>query len=435
MKVIELDPNEIIIGERFRKDIDKEALNNLAESIKQHGQLQPIGVVLKEGKYHLVFGHRRTEACKKLGIKVQAVVLKAEDELRGRVIEFIENAVRQDFAPIEKALAAAELHDHMVKEKGKKWSVAKTAALLGISQRYMFELLGIARNIGAAAETKGVDLRQVDMKTLRRMNRAKRQTQQLQQALVQRTMEGILSTRIVFLQGDCFKQPLPEHYFNLILTDPPYGIDYKRNTNTEAGDLHGTDFADDPEKASEDFITALWKLFDRLASKEEAWVICFCSIEQFLLHRRVAQAFGFEAVYQKPVVWIKASSGIPFNADCLPVSCYEVCVFASRSKKSKMLKPGIPDWVSVPRETGQRIHPTQKPVDLWSHFLTHLAMPHYKLIDPFAGSGTALIAAARANLSEAWGVEENKSTWDLATKFVANSTGLVVETSIKGGEK
>ena len=59
----EIEPNP----EQTRKKIDKEGIENLAESIKNYGLLLPVSVVEKEGKYQLITGERRWRAYKKLG--------------------------------------------------------------------------------------------------------------------------------------------------------------------------------------------------------------------------------------------------------------------------------------------------------------------------------------------------------------------------------
>jgi len=147
MKIVELDPSLIKIGQRMREEFSEADIERLADSIKQFGQLQPIGVRIDDdGIPVLVFGHRRLLACRKLKIKVKAVVLgeftplKDISDLDERLIEFVENAVRKDFTPVEKAKAVKQLHDELC-SKNPDWTIDKTAKLLSLTRQYVSSLI------------------------------------------------------------------------------------------------------------------------------------------------------------------------------------------------------------------------------------------------------------------------------------------------------
>jgi len=133
--LLQINPEEISVGKRFRKSLP--SLEILINSIREHGQLQPIGVYEEpKGTYNLLYGHRRLEACKKLEIPVKAVVVdKPSSVLSSEIAEFIENSVREDFSPVEKAAAVKRLHEEL-KKKEKKWTVEKTGKILGLSRKY-----------------------------------------------------------------------------------------------------------------------------------------------------------------------------------------------------------------------------------------------------------------------------------------------------------
>ena len=90
-----------------RKSFDEEKLQELAESIKQYGIIQPI-VVKKDGnKYIIVAGERRYRAAKMIGLKKLSVILfRGEEDYQ---VALIENLQREDLNPIEVAEAYAEL--------------------------------------------------------------------------------------------------------------------------------------------------------------------------------------------------------------------------------------------------------------------------------------------------------------------------------------
>ncbi len=416
-KVVSLNPETILIGERFRKSLKSSELNHLINSIEMHGQLQPIGVyVNNEGQYVLLYGHRRLEACKRLKRNVRAIVFdKKPDALRGKIFEFIENAVREDFSPLEKALAFKELHEKL-KERDKEWTVEKTASLLGISRKYGQELLRVAR----AEEAGIIDAEKVknfSMKDLRQLSSFSERTQRVINAVQESIKEEAIQT-IKFINGNCFDIDLlksndfPVGKFNAVVTDPPYGIDFlTESASGKAAELRkeGLKFDDNLDKASSDFVEEFWKFCDLVTDKEKAIVIAFCSIEQFFLHKNWSKAYGFNLFYPRPLVWIKASAGQPFKANVQPSTCTEFFIFASRGDNVYIPKPGFADWINIPRELSkERIHPTQKPVALFRRLIEYTCFPDYKIIDPFAGSASCLIAAKEAGLKSIYGVELNE---------------------------
>ena len=92
-----------------RKKFDEDALNDLAESIKQFGVLQPLLVQERDDYYEIIAGERRWRAAKKAGIKEVPVIIKKLTEQEIMEISLIENIQREDLNPIEEALAYKRL--------------------------------------------------------------------------------------------------------------------------------------------------------------------------------------------------------------------------------------------------------------------------------------------------------------------------------------
>ena len=92
-----LDTNSVYPDpENVRSEIDQASIDELAETIKERGQLQPIIVAPKDadGRYRIKFGERRWRACHKLGVQVRAIVDKTDDIEQVRIDQFIENDQR-----------------------------------------------------------------------------------------------------------------------------------------------------------------------------------------------------------------------------------------------------------------------------------------------------------------------------------------------------
>lgn len=107
LKITEVEPNR----EQPRKRFDQEALEELAESIKEYGLIQPIVVTQKEGYYSIVAGERRWRASKIAGLTEIPAIIREDDERVNSEISLIENMQREDLNPYEKALGIKTLID------------------------------------------------------------------------------------------------------------------------------------------------------------------------------------------------------------------------------------------------------------------------------------------------------------------------------------
>lgn len=95
-----------------RREIDKNALNELAASIKRHGVLQPIIVVSAKGgsgSYRIVAGERRWHAAKAAGLSHMPAIIRSLEELEEIELSLIENIQRVDLSPMEQALSIYKL--------------------------------------------------------------------------------------------------------------------------------------------------------------------------------------------------------------------------------------------------------------------------------------------------------------------------------------
>ena len=103
MRLVELDPDEVTWEDWAKRSLlDEPFIDELARSIKEHGQAAPIRVRVVEGRYVGVSGYQRWLACKKAGVKVRAEVVDMED--RAAALSHLEeNAYRDDLHPLDLA--------------------------------------------------------------------------------------------------------------------------------------------------------------------------------------------------------------------------------------------------------------------------------------------------------------------------------------------
>ena len=105
LKITEVEPNR----EQPRKTFNQESLEELAESIKTYGVIQPIVVSKKEGYYSIVAGERRWRAAKIAGLEEIPAIIRDDEEQVNKEIALIENIQREDLNPFEKALGIRHL--------------------------------------------------------------------------------------------------------------------------------------------------------------------------------------------------------------------------------------------------------------------------------------------------------------------------------------
>ncbi len=151
-----------------RKEFSEEKIDELAQSVKENGLIQPI-VVRKSGEtYQIIAGERRFRACKRLSMEAIPAIIKDYDDNKTSRVALIENIQRQDLTPVEEAMAYKQLiTDHHLKQAelgeilGKSRSAITNALRLLELPREVLEMLneetlymGHARALLALPEKK-----------------------------------------------------------------------------------------------------------------------------------------------------------------------------------------------------------------------------------------------------------------------------------------
>lgn len=126
-----------------RKSFDNEKIAELAESIKNHGIIQPLILKENDGGYIIVAGERRWRAAKMVGLKEVPAIVMDLTEKQVLEISLIENIQRQDLNPIEEALAYKKLlsdfdltQEELSKRIGKsRTAITNTIRLINLDSR------------------------------------------------------------------------------------------------------------------------------------------------------------------------------------------------------------------------------------------------------------------------------------------------------------
>ncbi len=185
VNILDVEPNK----EQPRRKFDEEAMASLADSIREHGIIQPIVVrPLLEGRYQIIAGERRWRASRMAGLKEVPIIIKDVDDKQTMEIALIENLQREDLNPIEEAKGYLMLmddykltQDEVSKRVGKSRSaVANAIRLLSLPEEVIEELeqgnlsggqgrallsLGdeeTIKNVALKAMSKGMSVRELE---------------------------------------------------------------------------------------------------------------------------------------------------------------------------------------------------------------------------------------------------------------------------------
>lgn len=134
LKITEVEPNR----NQPRKNFDEDLLQELADSIKQYGIIQPLIVQKREDYYEIIAGERRWRAAKIAGLKEVPVIIKDYTDREIVEIALIENIQRADLNPIEEAQAYQRLiKEYNLKQDEVAEKVSKSRATITNSMRLL----------------------------------------------------------------------------------------------------------------------------------------------------------------------------------------------------------------------------------------------------------------------------------------------------------
>ncbi len=425
--VLELDPSDIKKGWRARQDYGD--ITELAESISDIGQMQPVVVKpsKEDGKYVIIAGLRRTRACKQLGIKVRAVVIKPTDELHNLTMQLAENIKRKGFDKLEVAdglkryRAKYEAAHPETKlggagkgrgkgEDGAERFTLEAAKVLSISEQGVRDLLKIAdlpakkkKEIEESATTtkqRNVAARKA-LSEVRRQEKEARQKAEAEEKHAKRKAaekKGKKTPKTISLiHGKQEKQvkhkEIKTHLkgkIDLILTDPPY--DRERSAIKYGGDREDINSGN----FDWDKLDASWVLdWSKLMAKNST-LIAFCPIEAVGVYEAMIKAAGL--TYKGALIWHKTNPGV-LNREGVYLSSCEAIVFATKGKpffkpfKNKGAKLVHNCFDGPICQGDERVgHKTQKPLWLIERLLKRHSQRKDLVVDPFMGVGTTAVA-------------------------------------------
>jgi len=184
--------------------------------------------------------------------------------------------------------------------------------------------------------------------------------------------------------GDCLEvmKDIPDKSVDLVLTDPPYGIDYQSNMRVKSKKF------DKLVNDNNDSRFDAYKEFYRIL-KDNSVVISFCSFKNY------ADDFNELKKYydiKNCIVWFKGGGGIGDLKHSL-LTDYELAIVAHKGNRAINGKREGSVWQVNKVPPGQMFHPTEKPFQLLKKFIDQFSNKDNVVLDSYAGSGTHLMAA------------------------------------------
>lgn len=425
--LLSLDSIIVKRDERQRKELTN--IEELMESIKRRGQLQPV-VISRDNV--LIAGERRYTALQRLNHSRIKVVYSDElDEAELKAIELEENIKRVDLPWKDNCLAIDSYHRlHLTRDPD--WTQSKTAEALGLDAGEISSRLAVAEELQRGnklvaespklSTAKGIVKRQNE-------RRAAAETSQLmamvnpkpkkeqpngssQETSLTSSGGESAATGTGFILNEDFNtwaESFDGERFNLIHCDFPYGVGMHKS-DQGSGDSYGT-YEDTPD--------IYWALVDTLLAhldnfcEDSAHLIFWFSMDYYTeTLERLGTRFS---VNPFPLVWHKSDgAGILPDPNRGPRRTYETALFASRGDR-KIVR-AVSNSVGAGITRGR--HMSEKSQDVLRHFFRMVVDEHTSLLDPTCGSGSALRAAHSVGAPRFLGLEVNKEFADHADELL-----------------
>lgn len=415
--------------DRQRKEFDPYAHADLKQSIQDRGLLSPISI---RHNNTLVTGERRFRAVAEiweLGESYQfggdtvpegcipVISLGDISDLEAEECELDENIRRKDLTWQEHANATARLltlRQEVAREKGEvipqHYDLAEKFIADGIATSIgqVRDEVKLARNM-ANPVVHLAKSRNDAIKALNREERGKTNA-----ILAARMGPTFSASNHNLLHGDCFFYMLEmeEGQFDVICTDPPYGMgaDTFRDSNGKMGE--GAHKYDDSYANLVGIQQQLPMELYRLA-KSNAHCYLFCDFDQFSNWRAQMAAAGWK-VFRTPFIWFKPTAYRTPWVNLGPQRKYECILYAI---KGELLIQRFKGDVIECNPDSNLGNAAQKPVELFTDLLSRSCTPGMSVFDPFCGTGP-IFPAAHSLMCRATGIELDAISYGIASERI-----------------
>ena len=429
---IELPPETIRLDRDNRQRRELKGIDELAESIRTRGQLQPVVITRN---LLLVAGERRLTAIRQLADrKIRCVYTDELDPNELQAIELEENIKRHSLPWQDECKAVLRYHNTRCAQYPSN-TIEDTAKALGLSDSEIGDRIAVAKEM---LNGNKLVLEAPKLSTakglVRRANerRVASETSKLlaiasgavpspapseapievdEDLSILADLDEVRETGYILNEDFInWSSDYDGPKFNLIHCDFPYGVGMHKS-DQGSGDAYGS-YEDTPE--------IYWSLLDAFLNnldnfcEDSAHLVFWFSMD---FYSETIARFEYDAkrrrelnlspgwrVSRFPLIWHKSdNSGILPDPNRGPRRTYETALFASRGDR-KIVRP-VSSSVAAGIQRGR--HMSEKPQPVLRHFFRMLVDEHSTVLDPTAGSGSAIRAAVASGASRYLGLELN----------------------------
>jgi len=412
-RVAMVDISAIEIGERAREEMGD--LQGLEESMHKSGLIAPLAVKeLSNENYFLLAGERRISILLKNKVEQVPVRIYPNDisEIEIKTIELAENFFRKDFESYEYDNLVRETHSLQQQIHGKKistladaegWGMKETGEMIGKSKGAVSMSIKRADARDAFPDVFAKCKTQKDAnKVLDKMSEAVIKdvlAKKIEQESIAPNKQQLINN---FVLRDFFEgaKELPDEYFHLVEIDPPYAINIDgsgKGSSAKKDYAYGESYNEVSKSNYPEFIQKLLStVYAKMA--EHSWLIFWFAPEPHFedIYKAIIKA-GFNA-HRMCGIWTK-SSGQSKRPEIHLANSYEMFFYAWKGRPA-LAKPGrsnLFNYSPVPAQ--YKTHPTERPVELMKEVYEIFAFSGSRVLIPFLGSGSGLIAAQEVGMS------------------------------------
>lgn len=435
----------IIKSARQRQEFDETAHQELVNSIEARGLLHPIVLRREDTGQVLVAGERRLRAIREIfelggnftcdgkvyrGPEVPFTDLGELSGLEAEEAELDENLRRRDLTWQELAEAHARLHKLRGAQKAQlfspelglgieapKQTIADTALEIhgrsdGDYQNRLRKEVIVSKHLDnpEVAKAKSLD------DAFKILKRNEERTKNIELAKSVGATYSVDNHRLFNVSCLDYMQELIDKSaapFDVILTDPPYGMGADQ-FGDGGGKLSGIEHHYDDSYESWKSLMTAWTSASFIVCKPQAHAYVFCDFDRFHELKTMMQLAGWY-VFRTPLIVHKQNSGRVPLPDRGPRRQYELILYAI--KGNKPVNNIFPDVISVTGDENLS-HGAQKPVALYQNLLQRSVKPGDTVVDFFAGTGP-IFGAATTMHCLAVGCELNPEYYALSMKRIS----------------
>lgn len=411
---------DIHAGERQRKEFKDSDLQDLADSILRVGLIH--APVVQEGTNLVIAGERRLRA---LALTEGKKFLYGNDEYSYPElpvhfidrddpkilfeIELEENLRRVNLSPLDQAQAVARLH-HLRAEEHPGQTLTDTSKELS----QLLDKKWTDKDRDKVADSILVDqfkddpeVKKAAKGSLKKAAKVAKKKMELQFLRALGGSDLSLDSLFTIFPGTAEEilPTLPDASFDILLFDPPYGVQAHK-FGEQAMDL-GHQYEDDPDYAVK--LTGFILKEGRRLLKPNAHVLMFCAFETLNFWMKAYDKLGY-TVWPRPLIWSKGQQSHVPVPDFGPRYSYECILFAGRGRRKIARLVNDVFTFPPPRD---KIHAAEKPSELLAALIDFLAKPGDSILDPCTGSGS-IFSGARGKEIHVTGIEKDPNYYAVA---------------------